>query len=158
MEEVSVSDSFTHYRLQLELITATDVTWVSYTSEHLSVGFDYSFLSGPEFALSTRRVPLLTYGGWELYPGERAFRYVSGEIRIPFHPYPRRSWPIEKQITEIPLEVVDGFLLSNGPNIIEIFTTWWRPRTIGAQTRVTHLLGDLVLRSVIMTDWIASVG
>lgn len=84
--EVSIFDSFAHYRLQLELISASDVTWVPYTAEYLTERFADGFPVGPEFALSTRRVPLLTYGGCELYLGEKDFRCVIGEIRISFHP------------------------------------------------------------------------
>lgn len=62
----------------------------------------------PEFALSTRRAPLLTLGGWELYLGERAFHCVTGEIRIPFCPPPQRFWPVDAHITKLPVAGDDG--------------------------------------------------
>lgn len=61
------------------------------------------------------------------------------------------------QISEIPLEGTNGFLLSDGPSTSEVFSTWWRPRTIGSQTQATHFLGDLVPGSVMMTDWMVCV-
>lgn len=100
------------------------MTWVPYTIEYLTEGFDGGFPVGPELALSTHQVSLLTYGGWELYLGERAFRCVIGEIRIPFHLPSRRSWPMDAQISEIPVEGEDGFRLSNGPNTSDAFFIW----------------------------------
>lgn len=100
---------------------------------------------------------MLTFKGWELYLRERAFRCVSGEIRIPVHPPLHRSCLIDAQISNFPLEGVDGFLLSDGPSTSDAFSAWWRPYTVGAQTRVTYFLGDIILGSVMMTDWIAYV-
>lgn len=37
------------------------------------------------------------------------------------------------------------------------FALWWVPRTIEAQTRATHFLGDIIPGSVMMTDWMTCV-
>lgn len=131
--------------------------WVPYTPEHLVEGFDGSFSTGPEYALSTRWVPLLFDGGWELNLGERAFRCVLGSIRIPFLPPSRRSWPLNQPISDIPMGGLDRFLLSDGPSTSVDFALWWVPRTIGAHTRATLFLGDIVPGSMMMTNWMAYV-
>lgn len=152
-----IVDNFTHCRLQLELISTSDVTWIPYTAEYLTEGFMDEFLAWLKFALLTRRVPLLTYGGWKLYLGERAFHYVTGEICIPFHPPSRRFWPVDAHITEVLVEYKGDRRLSNGPSTSNAFRSWWRPRTIRTQTRATHFLGDIVLGSVMMMDWIKCI-
>lgn len=78
------------------------------------------FLVGPEFALSTL-ILLLTFRGWELHLGERAFRCVTGDIRIPFHPPPWRFWPTNAHIVEVPVEDEDDQRLSDGPSTLNVF-------------------------------------
>ena len=144
--------------MQLELLTADTITWLPYSGEHLTVGFEDGYPTGVEYFISTRRVPLFTDGGWELYLGERAIRSTTGEIRIPILPPARRHWPVSQSpASEIPLLGVDGFDLSEGPCTQEIFQRWWLPRTIGAQSRATQFMGDMVPGSLMMTDWVACV-
>lgn len=82
------------------------------------------FLIRPELALSTRRVPLLTYRGWELYLGERDFCCVTGEIRIPFHPPLWRFWLADTQIVEVLVEGEDGRRLSDRFSTSDAFHSW----------------------------------
>lgn len=122
--ELTVVDNFTHCRLQLELISASDVTWISYTAEDLSKGFVDGYSVGLEVAFSTWHIPFLTLGGWELYLGERAFHCVTRDIHIPFHPLPRRFWDISAQIVDLPMEGADGRLFSDGPSTFDAFHSW----------------------------------
>lgn len=148
---------YSHYCLQLELLSTSDVIWLPYTIEFLAEGFVGGFLTRTEFFLSTRGIPLLTLGGWELYLGEKSFRCVLGEIRILVHSLLYRFWHEDAHISDIPLEIIDGFLLSDGPSTLEIFASWWRAQTIGAQTWSIHFLGDIIDGSVMMIDWMACV-
>lgn len=107
---------------------------------------------GPEVALSICWVLLLTFGGWELYLGDKAFRCVTGEIQIPFHPPMRRQWDLFTLIIEHPLGGIYDKELSNGPCTSDPFRIWWRPLTIGPQTRATHFLSDIVPSSIMMSE------
>lgn len=73
----------------------------------------------PEFALSTRGVPLLTLGGWELYLGEKAFCCVTKEIYISFHPPPQRLWPICIDCGG-PCGMVDNYLMGPTPQMLSV--------------------------------------
>lgn len=146
---------FCYSRLQLELISTSNVTWVPYCAEHGLEGFVDGYPAGPEVALSIRRVPLLTLGGWELYLGERAFRCVIGKIQIPPLPLIRRLWDLTTSIVEILMDGIDGRLLSDGPYTSEAFHTWWLPFTIGPQAKVCHFLGDTVPGPIMMSESMA---
>lgn len=89
--------------------------------------------------------------------GERAYRCVTGAIRIPHHPPARRSWQVEDQIREIPLEGISGLELSSEPVSSDAFRMWWEPLTIGAQAWASHYIGDLVPGSLLMRDWVQCV-
>lgn len=61
------------------------------------------------------------------------------------------------QIIDLPLEGVDGRLLSDGPSTLDVFRSWWRPHIIGPQTRAIHFLGDIIPGSIMMTNWMACI-
>lgn len=100
---------------------------------------------------------MLTLGSLKLYLGEKAFRCATGEIRIPVPSPHQRSWDTIAQIANLHLAGIDGMSLSTGPSTSDAFYSWWRPLTVGPQTRATHFIGDIVPSSVIMTDWMSCV-
>ena len=79
MPEVPVAKGFTHCRMQMELLTADTITWIPYSGEHLITGFEDGYPTGVEYLISTRRFPLFTDGGWELYLGAHYQEHHRGD-------------------------------------------------------------------------------
>lgn len=94
LTEVPIAEGFTYSLLQLKLLTTDVITWVPYSEDHLTVGFKGGFPTRAEYLLSTRRIPLLTDGGWELYLEKRAIKSITGVIRVPFSLPARRYWSL----------------------------------------------------------------
>lgn len=86
--EVPIFKSFTHPRLQLELLSASDIVWVPYTIEQLAEGFEDGLSIRLKYYLSIIQIPFLFDGGWEVYIGECAVRYITGKVHLPFLPLP----------------------------------------------------------------------
>lgn len=146
---------FTHARLQQEILSASDIVWVPYTAEHLVEGFEDGIPIGLEYYLSTRWISFLFDGGWVLYLGERAFRYIIREIRLPFLPLPN-GFGLWLYLFHIFLQWGLGdFTYQMAPSLRMTYRLGGAFALLKLRFGATQILGDVVLGSLLMTNWIA---